>query len=556
MARVPEAVRSSAGYRRLGWAGAVILAGAVLAGVREPAGRSAEGADSPGAAGALPADLDLVPRDAIAFISAGVANFVKSPVGEEFLKNLAEDEPEALKALERALGIPPTDLERVTVVVAAPEPGGVWLIFVTTRPYTRDKVVAALAPGAAEKKGEGVSYFQGADAEGPALRFVSDRVFLWNPGGAREPFRAPAAGKKQGPLDAALRLATQKHHAVAAVYPPQALVGQLKQGLPPDLAPFKALLETRSATVVLDIARNFQLNLSLTFPDRDAATAGAKAVRVGVQVGRENLTRLLKALAQMDEPGMAKMLQFLKQVEPALKTIQVKQEGTLVRFPFEIKTDAGVVSGAMSESVIKVREAAQRMQSQNNLKQLALAMHNYEAVYQKLPPPAIYSKDGKPLLSWRVAVLPFIEQDNLYKQFKLDEPWDSEHNKKLLDKMPDTLRAPSGTAVTPAGSTHYQVFVGPGAAFESKQGQRITDFTDGTSNTLLIVEAAEAVPWTKPADLTYDPKKPLPKLGGLFKHGFNAVLADASARFIKKGIDEKTLRALITRNGGELIGDF
>src|SRR5438093_7201056 len=81
-------------------------------------------------------------------------------------------------------------------------------------------------------------------------------------------------------------------------------------------------------------------------------------------------------------------------------------------------------------------EKEARQTSVNNLKQLALAMHNYHDTYGHLPPAALKNKKGKPLLSWRVALLPFVEEDKLYKEFRLDEPWDSAHNKKLLAKMP------------------------------------------------------------------------------------------------------------------------
>ena len=83
------------------------------------------------------------------------------------------------------------------------------------------------------------------------------------------------------------------------------------------------------------------------------------------------------------------------------------------------------------------------MNSMNNLKQIALALHNYHAAMGSFPATASMSKDGKPLLSWRVHILPYLEQDNLFKQFKLDEPWDSEHNKALIAKMPDIYRSPA-----------------------------------------------------------------------------------------------------------------
>ncbi len=200
----------------------------------------------------------------------------------------------------------------------------------------------------------------------------------------------------------------------------------------------------------------------------------------------------------------------------------------------------------------KTASPAARIRSQNNLKQIALAIHAYAGTNNHLPAAAIYSEDGVPLLSWRVAILPYIEQDALYKQFKLDEPWNSPHNKKLLDQMPK-IYAPVAGQVPDKHSTFYQVFTGKGTVFPGPKGIRFVDITDGTSNTLMVVEGGEAVPWTKPAELPYAPDKPLPLLGGMFVGGFNAALADGSAHFFKDSIDPKTLRALITRNGGEKV---
>jgi hypothetical protein len=198
-------------------------------------------------------------------------------------------------------------------------------------------------------------------------------------------------------------------------------------------------------------------------------------------------------------------------------------------------------------------QAATKQKSSNNLKQMALAFHAYHDTYGTFPPPTVYSKDGKkPLYSWRVAILPFIEEDKLYKQFKLDEPWDSDNNKPLLEKVPKVY-APVAAKPKDKTATHYQLLVGGGAMFDEKQKTRVASVPDGLSNTIMIVEAEEAVPWSKPADLTYDPKKELPKFGGLFKDGFHAGFGDGVVRFVKKDTDEKLLRALITRAGGEVV---
>jgi hypothetical protein len=213
----------------------------------------------------------------------------------------------------------------------------------------------------------------------------------------------------------------------------------------------------------------------------------------------------------------------------------------------------------------KEREARNRNASVNNLKRMMLALIVFsEEKRRNLPPPAICSKDGKPLLSWRVAILPYLEQQELYKQFKLDEPWDSPHNKKLLDKMP-TVYAPVGVQTKEPHTTFYQAIVGPGAAWEFKpkagalfnaEGLRYpASFTDGTSNTIGLVEAAKAVPWTKPEDVPYDPKGALPKLGGLFKDGFHAAFMDGSVRFLSRRVGPDSLRAVITRAAGDIPGN-
>ncbi len=190
----------------------------------------------------------------------------------------------------------------------------------------------------------------------------------------------------------------------------------------------------------------------------------------------------------------------------------------------------------------------------NNLQFIALAFNNMASLNNPpgFPPAVIRSKDGKPLLSWRVAALPYLEQNDLYKKFHLDEPWDSPHNKALLKEMPEVY-APVLPTDEPRISTYYQVFTGPGALFEDKRGPAFEDIKDGTSPTFLVVEAGTPVPWTKPEDIEYDKKKPLPKLGRQFDDGFYGAMCDGAVRFYRNNTDKDFLRALITRDGGERI---
>ena len=196
---------------------------------------------------------------------------------------------------------------------------------------------------------------------------------------------------------------------------------------------------------------------------------------------------------------------------------------------------------------LRAADAKQRLRSQNNLKQILLGFHQYHDKYNYLP--RDISNRGKPLLSWRVAILPFIGQDELYKQFKLDEPWDSDHNKPLLAKMPDAYRvrfASSGET-----KTYYRGFAGPGALFgPEKFVHLVTDIPGGTANTFALVEAGPPVEWTKPTDLPYDPKKPLPKLELPFTNVLMAATVDGDAHPYRPDLDETTLRRLIEGKGG------
>lgn len=177
----------------------------------------------------------------------------------------------------------------------------------------------------------------------------------------------------------------------------------------------------------------------------------------------------------------------------------------------------------------------------------------YNDTHGHMPPAVVYGKDGRPLYSWRVLLLPYLAQEDLYKQFHLDEPWDSPHNLRLLERMPGVYAPPPGKkSRLPAYHTVCHVFVGKGAVFEDKTEVRYPGgFSDGTSNTILIIEAGPPVPWTEPEDLPYDADAPLPALDLLFRDGFRVALADGSVRYIRKDFDVTTLRAAITRNGGD-----
>jgi len=193
---------------------------------------------------------------------------------------------------------------------------------------------------------------------------------------------------------------------------------------------------------------------------------------------------------------------------------------------------------------------AMKDKSANWLKQIGLGMHNYHDVNGSLPSNYM-TKDGKPGLSWRVAILPYIEHDELFKQFKLDEPWDSENNLKLVDSIPKVYLPVRGRAEK--GQTFYQMFAGKSTLLDpSGKGIGLAAVTDGLSNTFMVVEGAKPVTWTKPDDLPFDGKE-VPKLGGMFDGEFNALFGDGAVRRLPKGLDVEVLKLLIDRQDGQAI---
>jgi hypothetical protein len=394
---------------------------------------------------------------------------------------------------------------------------------------------------------------------------------------------APAAFK--GPLAPALELAASGKHTVTAgqAVPEKMLKDELARALELDFAPgterailraLVPLLKARPAAVALDLGKVPAAVAQLHYADEAEAKKGATAAQdalvllrifgVGVAeeilIGREEPTTEPAAVE-----AVARWKLLIGDLEEALRTARVETRGKVVHVAAQLPDDLAKLQDRARAAAKELLDDPEflkgrwRATSQNNLKQIGLALLNFHDTNMRLPPPAICDPDGKPLLSWRVAILPFIEQDPLYREFKLNEPWDSPHNMKLLEKMPKVY-APVGVRTKEPHTTFYQAFVSPaetnpGAGFilNAKQGLRITDFLDGTSNTIVVAEAAEPVPWTKPADLPFDPKGPLPKLGGPFAPGFTALFMDASTRFFSRPPDDATLRALITRNGGEVV---
>ncbi len=212
-------------------------------------------------------------------------------------------------------------------------------------------------------------------------------------------------------------------------------------------------------------------------------------------------------------------------------------------------------------AVGSAKGAAQRMQCSNNLKQIALAMHSYATVHDAFPPAYTVDADGNKLHSWRTLILPYLEQDGLYQQIDLNSAWDSPQNLALAQTVISPYCCPSVKGGDPY-RTDYKVIVGPGTMFEGTNQIGFRDVTDGTANTILVVEVAgSSTSWMEPADLDLEQLQPVingagAELGSSHPGGMSVVLADGAVKFLANTIDPGLLRSLITRNDGNVVNAF
>ncbi len=163
---------------------------------------------------------------------------------------------------------------------------------------------------------------------------------------------------------------------------------------------------------------------------------------------------------------------------------------------------------------IRQHDLAAIYEASARMKRIAEGIRNWRDMHSRFPPAVLRHLNRKPVkhpYSWRVAILPYIGQQGLYRQYRFDEPWNSPNNLKLLERMPEVFRSP-GDAPGET-KTRYQVLVGPGTLFDPERPQGESRLPDREADTLLLIQAAKKVPWTKPEDVLWSPENPVPALG-------------------------------------------
>lgn len=459
-------------------------------------------------------------------------------------------------------GFDPWQIEELVVlaVVDFGRPPTVAFILRFKQPYDRDAVVAHLDPQAADAPDAAPLYRIRGPNDAPWVALPDDRTIL---AASPEELREMLSGKQAGSalLDRLRKL--DAADAVSAVVALEPLRGPIQIGmtqlppLPPPLQPFLEIPELLTA-VETHVRVTPELETSIVLEGRDAAAAAKLngLVDQAFALGNQFVDGQLAALAARQAPAAEQaMLRYAKRIlATGDESIERRQQNE--RLALTMHGDAalmpatnGVLIALLLPAVQAAREAARRAQSMNNLKQIGLAMQSHADVF-KMFPRSSYSEDGKPLLSWRVHILPFVEQNQLYKQFHLDEPWDSEHNKTLIAKLPAVYKNPSLDAAGGlAGMTNYLQPTGKFALFRQDKEPTFAMITDGTSNTIAAVESSRSVVWTRPDDLEFDPEKPLANLN-MRPGGFLALFADGHVSFVPSTTSPETLANLFNPQDG------
>jgi hypothetical protein len=360
-----------------------------------------------------------------------------------------------------------------------------------------------------------------------------------------------------GPMAERLRAADTDHDLVVIAdieSLPEAMASQIegaRQQVPRPMADLIQIVDhVSSAVLTFDLSGDPLMQLVLKATSSDSAGKIEELAGQGQRMAQQMLAGVSQMIPQANRQQAAPAVQLGQQ---ALSGLQVGRDADVVTITLARPSSMDdVLPKMLADAQRAAGVAAQRSMRLDHLKQIALAMHNHHDAYKAFPPGTIRSSDGTPLLSWRVQLLPFLDEQELYNQFRFDEPWDSQHNIQLVQRIPPVYQTPGREN---DGKTSIMVFTGEGTPFGGESGPRLRDIIDGSSNTIMCVEAGpdKATPWTKPEDLPFQPDNPIAALGQLNENVFLAVFLDGAARAFPVDIDARTLRNMITHADRQVV---
>lgn len=591
---------------------------------------------SPNLSSTLPPGFDLIPRDAAGFISFRFSDWPEDDAhilqllqafshvkfeDQEYEQLIGDavrsrqpmvDEPWFLSPcfwrlssllwsenIERLHANDSQPMERLTVVLldeplmfqwmptrsgtGYPLPMDLCSIATSTEPYDRDEILDRLpGEGAIELDYKGYTYFVGEEPDLRAVYFVDDRTWIsTTPASVLQQLfdRVPSEGTA-GPLSHALVETAGSQELTIGVNPGWSNDTQFGTNFPAYLISHQVqtFTQLRAMTAVVDFvgldnAAVPDLNVELQLLADEAAAV--PLMQEGVEHLLEELTdKMFPPPLEFEDSDDTRLgFKVTAQWCEALRNTEFKSSDADLTVSFRIENDL------TDELRAAVDNAVGRLLNLQNLEKIGLAIHTYSDSTSRnwFPPAFLSADDGTPLLSWRVLILPYLGEQELYERFHLDEPWDSPHNAGLVAEMPEVYQW-HGDEPLGDGMTRVQVIMALNSAFPPSNApyesvfplnpdalmQRIPDegerpmigffhLVDGTMNTLMVALGTEPVPWTKPADMSYSPEAPLPTLHHQAFDGPLILLANGTAGYLAEYPSEELLRALITRNGGEIV---
>lgn len=423
----------------------------------------------------------------------------------------------------------------------------------------------------------GKPYWKSKEMMAPSIYMVDDQTLLAAPEYAL-PSLTGETTPPPGPFSAQVAAAAHGDDFLALldVEPLRPLIQMaLAQGqadIPPEL---------RSVVEIPNLVKTIEVRFSISHPATSEAIVAAnneadanRLVEIFESVKQfvraQSAAQAQAALASKDPVEQAAGRYSQRMTKYWNDQMQLVREGDrLVLFRTDPSTPGsqsqlmaiaiiGVLVALLLPAIQAARAAAQRNASLNNVRMIMLALLNYESAKKQFPAQANLSPDGKLLLSWRVHILPYTDHYELFKEFNLDEPWDSDHNKPLIAKMPEIYLDPSSRLTATDGLTHYLGVAGEGRFFDAKRqgGLKITGISDGTSNTIAVVQVddSDAVEWTRPEDWEMDDSDPLAGLGGLHPGGlFLAGFGDGHVSGLNVAVEPDVLKGMLTVAGGEVV---
>ena len=479
------------------------------------------------------------------------------------------------------MGISPFDIEQVVIVFGYPQPRRP---FGRPQPFNRGMIVRTIAPHGGEKlvakllapdtpvksfvprllmdapvngSPPNKSYYHPKNKSGgvACIALIDDRTYLvadepdlWAMLGVQTTTSPLAAALEKGDFAADVSVVVANRDEIRNLVAAMKANGQL----PTPLAAFSDLIPLLNrARLTIKTMPDISLTLALETHDAAETDKAAALILPTVKKAIAAIAEPIRSAPRAQMPADQKEFFdfFLRKLDKIVAEIMPRQSGGQVIIDASGLGTVDQWAAKSAGSIAQARAAIQRNLSFGNLGQLGMALVLTENKNSKLPPRAIFSTGGKPLLSWRVAILPLLGEQTLFDQFRRDESWDSEHNRALIAKMPDVFADPR-VPDSKDWRTRYVVPTGPGTVFEADKGCKYSDITNGGHSTLLVVEVGsdKSVIWTKPDDMEFDPQQPIVGLGTIPGDSFLTFFADGHVQAIRKSIDAETMRRLVDRN--------